>query len=144
MEEHGVLVNSMQCGGDEIHAMDDCSTDPDVDQQDDFVGPWSYEDMPQCTEVPDDLWGDFDMTKQPQKPPDWADMLANEVVRSKLATMGVFIRAEQYPDKVKDSLTTKFDYDWTVFFRSFSWQCGDELATTQQTGSHRTCVHGEA
>ena len=52
------------------------------------------------------------MERQPQEPPEWVDMLANEVEIARLVSMEVLIREDSFPDKVHDALTTKFVHDW--------------------------------
>ena len=63
-------------------------------------------------DVAEDLWSDFNMERQPPEPPDWVDMLANEVEISRLMEIGVLIKEELFNEKVVDSLTTKFVHDW--------------------------------
>ena len=52
------------------------------------------------------------MERQPDEPPEWADMLANEVEISRLLAMEVLIKEELFQSDVRDSLTTKFVHDW--------------------------------
>ena len=52
------------------------------------------------------------MERQPEGPPAWVDMLANEVEISRLTAMEVLIKEELNPEAVQDSLTTNFVHDW--------------------------------
>ena len=52
------------------------------------------------------------MERQPDEPPEWVDMLANEVEISRLVNMEVLIKEELFQNEVRDSLTTKFVHDW--------------------------------
>ena len=52
------------------------------------------------------------MERQPDEPPEWVDMLSNEVEISRLLAMEVLIKEELFQSDVRDSLTTKFVHDW--------------------------------
>ena len=52
------------------------------------------------------------MERQPDEPPEWVDMLTNEVEISRLLAMEVLIKKELFQSDVRDSLTTKFVHDW--------------------------------
>ena len=54
------------------------------------------------------------MERQPPEPPEWVDMLANEVEIGRLMEMRGLIKEELYPSEVADSLTTKFVHDWKL------------------------------
>ena len=40
---------------------------------------WADEDSFHFKDIPEDLWSDYNMERQPDEPPEWVDMLANEV-----------------------------------------------------------------
>ena len=42
------------------------------------------------------------MERQPEEPPEWVDMLANEVEISRLTAMEVLIKEELNPEAVQD------------------------------------------
>ena len=87
-------------------------TDQDLEQPDDPIDLWANEDSLHIKDVPEDLWSDCNMERQPDESPEWVDMLANEMEISRLLAMEVLIKEENFPDSVQDSLTTKFVHDW--------------------------------
>ena len=70
MEEHAAHVNAVQFGGEEYHTMDDYTTDLDVENQTESLDLWADKDTLQFKDVPEDLWSDFNMERQPEEPPE--------------------------------------------------------------------------
>eukprot|EP00435_Cladocopium_sp_Y103_P032843 s2896_g8.t1 len=110
--EYAAHINAVQFGGDEFHTMDSYETDLDVEKPDETLELRAGEDELQFKDVPEDLWSDFNMERQPEEPPEWVDVLANEVEIARLTSMEVLVKEERFPEKVTDSLTTKFVHDW--------------------------------
>ena len=42
------------------------------------------------------FWSDYNMERQPQEPPEWVDMLANEVEIARLVSMEVLIKEDSF------------------------------------------------
>ena len=121
--EYSAKINSVQFGGDKFHTMDSYDDDLDVEKPDETLELWAGEDDLQFNDVPEDLWSNFNMEQQPEEPPEWVDVLANELEISRLTSMGVLIKEELYAEKVTDSLTTKFVHDWGA--KDFTLQSGE-------------------
>ena len=49
--------------------------------------------------IAEDLWSEFNMDRQPPEPPEWVDILANEVEIGRLVEMGVLVKEELYPSE---------------------------------------------
>jgi len=73
------------------------------------------------------------MERQPDEPPEWVDMLANEVEISRLVNMEVLIKEELFQNEVRDSLTTKFVHDW----RAKDYTLDDGSVTKRRLRSSR-------
>ena len=121
--ESSAKINSVQFGGSEFHTMDKYDDDLDLEKPDETLELWAGEDDLQFNDVPEDLWSNFNMEQQPEEPPAWVDVLANELEISRLTSMGVLIKEELYAEKVTDSLTTKFVHDWRA--KDFTLQSGE-------------------
>ena len=103
--------------------MDNYDDDLGLEKPDETLELWAGEDDLQFNDVPEDLWSNFNMEQQPDEPPAWVDLLANELEISRLTSMGVLIKEELYAEKVTDSLTTKFVHDWRA--KDFTLQSGE-------------------
>ena len=87
MEEHAAHVNAVQFGGEEYHTVDDYTTDLDVENQTESLDLWADKDTLQFKDVPEDLWSDFNMERNPKNHLRGLDVLANEVEISRLLAM---------------------------------------------------------
>ena len=110
-QEYASRISTVEFGNEKFHTMDKYENDQDMEQQDDSADLWADEDSLHFKDVPEDLWSDYNMERQPDEPPEWVDMLANEVEISRLLEM-VLIKEELFQNEVRDSLTTKFVHDW--------------------------------
>ena len=111
-QEYASRISTVEFGNEKFHTMDNYENDQDMEQQDDSADLWADEDSLHFKDVPEDLWSDYNMERQPDEPPEWVDMLANEVEISRLLEMEVLIKEELFQNEVRDSLTTKFVHDW--------------------------------
>ena len=123
--EYSAKIKSVQFGGENFHAMDSYDDDLDVEKPDETLELWAGEDDLQFNDAPEDLWSNFNMEQQPEEPPEWVDVLANELEISRLTSMGVLIKEELYAEKVTDSLTTKFVHDWRA--KDFTLPSGETV-----------------
>ena len=111
-QEYASRISTVEFGNEKFHTMDSYENDQDMEQQGDSADLWADEDSLHFKDVPEDLWSDYNMERQPDEPPEWVDMLANEVEISRLLDMKVLIKEEFFQSEVRDSLTTKFVHDW--------------------------------
>jgi hypothetical protein len=84
----------VKVGADEFATLDDYENELDLDAstpEDDF---WCDEDQLRFDNVPDALWSNAPLDKQPQAPEAWTDALADAVEIDRLLKMGVLQKAE--------------------------------------------------
>ena len=85
--EYSAKINSVQFRGSEFHTMDNYDDDLDLEKPDETLELWAGEDDLQFNDVPEDLWSNFNMEQQPEEPPAWVDVLANELEISRLTSI---------------------------------------------------------
>eukprot|EP00435_Cladocopium_sp_Y103_P049858 s1774_g15.t1 len=71
-EEYAAHVNTVQYADESFHTMDNYETDLDIEQPDESFDLWADEDTLVFKDVPEDLWSDFNMERQPPEPPERA------------------------------------------------------------------------
>ena len=112
MEFNESMIRTVKVGADEFATLDDYENELDLDAdtlEDEF---WCDEDQLRFDNVPDALWSNASLDKQPQAPDAWIDELADAVEIDRLLKMGVLQKAEECQEVVSGSLTTRFVYDW--------------------------------
>ena len=94
MEYNESMIRTVKVGADEFATLDDYENELDLDAgtpEDDF---WCDEDQLRFDNVPDALWSNAPLDKQPQAPEAWIDALADAVEIDRLLKMGVLQKAE--------------------------------------------------
>ena len=64
-DEHAAHVNAVQFGDDTFYTMDSYENDQDLEQPSDPFDLCADEDSLHFKDVPDDLWSDYNMERQP-------------------------------------------------------------------------------
>ena len=114
MEFNESMIRTVKVGADEFATLDDYENELDLDAdtlEDEF---WCDEDQLRFDNVPDALWSNASLDKQPQAPDAWIDELADAVEIDRLLKMGVLQKAEECQEVVSGSLTTRSVYDWRI------------------------------
>ena len=114
MEFNESMIRTVKVGADEFATLDDYENEFDLDAdtlEDEF---WCDEDQLRFDNVPDALWSNASLDKQPQAPDAWIDELADAVEIDRLLKMGVLQKAEECQEVVSGSLTTRSVYDWRI------------------------------
>jgi len=108
------MIRAAKTSNETYHTMDDYKSELRLDDQEVEDG-WIEDDVGETSgEIPDELWSDCPIDKQPETPEPWIDRLADMVELGRLCGMKVLeeVNAEQLTDE--EHLTTKFVYDWRL------------------------------
>ena len=114
MEFNESMIRTVKVGTDEFATLDDYENELGLDAdtpEDDF---WCEKNQLRFDNVPDALWSNSPLDKQPQAPEAWIDALADAVEIDRLLKMGVLQKAEECQELVSGTLTTRFVYDWRI------------------------------
>ena len=112
--EYSSMIRAVKISNETYHTMDDYESELRLDDHEVEDG-WIEDDVGETSgEIPDELWPDCPIDKQPDTPGPWIDRLADVVELGRLCGMKVLeeVNAEQLTDE--EHLTTKFVYDWRL------------------------------
>ena len=113
-ETYANMIRAVKVGTDEYYTMDNYDTDYSWENEELVDDVWMDEDSLQFSEVPEELWSNAPTDKAPGPPEQWIDKLADQVEISRLLSMGVLQKRDDFHEKVTGSLTTRFVYDWRL------------------------------
>ena len=112
--EYSSMIRAVKISNETYHTMDDYESELRLDDHEVEDG-WIEDDVGETSgEIPDELWPDCPIDKQPDTPGPWIDRLADVVELGRLCGMKVLeeVNAEQLTEE--EHLTTKFVYDWRL------------------------------
>ena len=87
-QEYASRISTVEFGNEKFHTMDNYEKTWNSKMTQDSL---HFKD-------PEDLRSDYNMERRPDEPPEWVDMLANEVEISRLLAMEVLIKEELFRD----------------------------------------------
>eukprot|EP00435_Cladocopium_sp_Y103_P071291 s334_g37.t1 len=111
--EYAAQVRVVKFAEEIYHTMDEYDHDLKLDDHDNLDA-WLEEekDDAQVDGMPDDLWANWPVDKQPPEPESWIDRIADKVKLARLCSMGVLVEGNVDSLSKDATLTPKFVYDW--------------------------------
>ena len=113
--EYSSMIRAVKISNETYHTMDDYDSELRLDDHEVEDG-WKDDDAGEVSlgEIPEELWSDCPIDRQPETPEPWIDRLADMVELGRLCGMNVLeeVTAEQLTQE--EHLTTKFVYDWRL------------------------------
>ena len=113
--EYSSMIRAVKISNETYRTMDDYDSELRLDDHEVEDG-WKNDDVGEVSlgEIPEELWSDCPIDRQPETPEPWIDRLADMVELGRLCGMNVLeeVTAEQLTQE--EHLTTKFVYDWRL------------------------------